>query len=343
MASLLALESKIISVVVVAHGREKFLPEAINSIMNQSCDAQGIEIVIVSDFYPGFIDKLQTEIPIIHVVTDKITLMEKILLGMHRSNGKYVAFLEDDDTFKPDKIKKLLSTLEEDGDIVYVHNSQKVMDSSSRILNHNFRTNTEERINFQPDLTSKREMKNILGKSPDFNLSSICVRRDIFLKTLDRMPVIVDAVDTLFFHIALSSNKKIVLLPDPLTNYRFHESQSNNLGSFSNFTGNRYDYTERYVNSLQAILKNLDGGLSKNILNGIISDTFLNLSLLSKTSDRKKMLSFIKGFIRNSKYFSARYFLLKSCLSVIYLFSPNLAKMTYYWNRSKERERLIGS
>ncbi len=100
-------EKELISCLITTHNRLGDLKRAVNSVVKQSYEK--IELIIVNDFSNDgtkeWINNLQLNIPLI-VVNNKALLGGNVSrnIGIKRSSGKYVAFLDDDDVWYEDKL-----------------------------------------------------------------------------------------------------------------------------------------------------------------------------------------------------------------------------------------------
>lgn len=104
----------LVSVVIPTYKRSDKLMRAINSVFNQTY--QNIELILVNDNYPG--DEYSK------IIEEKVAFLSnnprfRLInqnehingaharnLGIKASSGEYVAFLDDDDWWKPDKIEE---------------------------------------------------------------------------------------------------------------------------------------------------------------------------------------------------------------------------------------------
>lgn len=109
-----SLEKNKVSVIIPTYNRAKYIKRAVNSVVSQTYS--NIEIIIVDDNLTGSDDsiyihkeivKLDTRILI--VKTDgKVGGGKARNIGVENSSGNYLAFLDDDDIYLPEKIQKQL-------------------------------------------------------------------------------------------------------------------------------------------------------------------------------------------------------------------------------------------
>lgn len=132
-----------ISVIITTFNRGKYVKRAIESVLNQTY--QNIEIIIVDDS-----ENIEERMKILKVLEKykekiKVILNQKNMggcysrnIGIEYSQGKYVAFLDDDDYYLPDKITKQYKLLlEKKLDFVtcnmYKYNEKKLQITGSII------------------------------------------------------------------------------------------------------------------------------------------------------------------------------------------------------------------
>jgi glycosyltransferase involved in cell wall biosynthesis len=102
-----------VSVILPTHNRRKALQRAIQSVLDQTC--KDYELIVVND---GSTDDTAH-----YLSTLKIKTLRSIHLdrnrggsiarnqGIDHSNGEYIAFLDDDDAWEPNKLELQVSML----------------------------------------------------------------------------------------------------------------------------------------------------------------------------------------------------------------------------------------
>jgi len=160
----------LVSIIIPYFKKKDYILDAINSILNQTY--QNFEIIIVYDD----IDK--SELSLIYKI-QKIDKRIKVLInkknlgaGLSRnyaiknSNGKYIAFLDADDIWNVEKLKKQVSIMEQKN-LSITHTSYKILDK-----NNNYAT-----IRIAKNLDYKK-----LLKSCDVGLSTVMIKKNLFSK-----------------------------------------------------------------------------------------------------------------------------------------------------------------
>ncbi len=106
--------SEKVSVVITTKNRQKLLQRAVSSAIDQSY--QNIEVIVVDDASKISSDRWCEEkgINYIYIKQEESSGGNYARnLGIKNSTGEYVAFLDDDDYWEPDKIDKQLKTIRE--------------------------------------------------------------------------------------------------------------------------------------------------------------------------------------------------------------------------------------
>ena len=160
----------LVSIIIPYFKKKDYILDAINSILNQTY--QNFEIIIVYDD----IDK--SELSLIYKI-QKVDNRIKVLInkknlgaGLSRnyaiknSNGKYIAFLDADDIWNVEKLKKQVNIMEKKN-LSITHTSYAILDKNNN--NANIR------------LAKNLDYKKLL-KSCDVGLSTVMIKKDLFSK-----------------------------------------------------------------------------------------------------------------------------------------------------------------
>ena len=160
----------LVSIIIPYFKKKDYILDAINSILNQTY--QNFEIIIVYDD----IDK--SELSLIYKI-QKVDKRIKVLInkknlgaGLSRnyaiknSNGKYIAFLDADDIWNVEKLKKQVNIMEQKN-LSITHTSYKILDKNNNHAN----------IRLAKNLDYKK-----LLKSCDVGLSTVMIKKDLFSK-----------------------------------------------------------------------------------------------------------------------------------------------------------------
>jgi glycosyltransferase involved in cell wall biosynthesis len=222
-----------ISIIITAHLRDKYLDKAFESVLAQDFDKKRTELIIVYKFDHDS-DKLKTIKEkanifgnFIDYQTSSDPLSFKIREGVETSKGNIICFLEDDDLFEPNKLKIVYKTFMETDNLGYFHNDHYIINEMGQVTYKSLINREKSTLIDGINSENFREqfLKIYQSGSPQFNLSSICMKRDLVLKDWLSRFTGRRATDVLLFLMAVNSSARIFLSHDRLTFYRVHSSQ----------------------------------------------------------------------------------------------------------------------
>ena len=198
----------LVSVIIPYYKKRNFVKETIVSVINQSYDY--LEILIIyddtnlNDFeYLKEISKLDNRIKIIN--NDKrLGAGLSRNKGIEQSSGKYIAFIDADDTWVPDKLKDQISFMKKNNYQIS-HTSYFIIDEKKKIIG-------QRRAR---DLLSINEVL----KSCDIGLSTVIIEKNVIVKTNTKFPQLVTKEDFVFWLILLKKNYKFYAFDSNLTNW----------------------------------------------------------------------------------------------------------------------------
>ncbi len=198
----------LVSVIIPYHKKRNFVRETILSVTNQSYD--NLEILIIYDDtnlndleFIQEISKLDNRIKIIN--------NKKILgaglsrnIGIEQSNGKYIAFIDADDTWSSDKLKEQISFMKKN-DYQISHTSYLIINEKKKII-------------------GQRKARDLLSfdevlKSCDIGLSTVVIEKDVIIKTSAKFPKLVTKEDFVFWLTLLKKKYKFYAIDSNLTNW----------------------------------------------------------------------------------------------------------------------------
>lgn len=107
----------LVSVVMNCYNQEKYIAEAMKSVLNQTF--KDLELIITdcsTDNSKHIIAAFQQKDPRVHAIfcPKKVSISESLNSGLDKVDGKYVSFLDSDDLWVENKLEKQLETLRRD-------------------------------------------------------------------------------------------------------------------------------------------------------------------------------------------------------------------------------------
>jgi glycosyltransferase involved in cell wall biosynthesis len=226
-----------VSVIVLAYNRDRFVMDAVNSVLNQTLPMNRYEIIVVTNL--ASVERM------VGGLVDRVVRHDDARGGYARgvevSNGELVAFLDDDDMFASGKLEHVVGVFGKDKSLGFYHHNVAFIDVSGIFFYDDaiaeyWRTKVFNERVYAKTLEEKEKLVEYLItevhrfrkdlRDPfywlGFNSSSIVVRRDLAMKYLDALGRMYIAQDNLHFIEALLSNYAVMHEPIELTNYRLH-------------------------------------------------------------------------------------------------------------------------
>ena len=282
-----------IIIAIPTYNRESYLRDCLISILNQSFQDFLILIFDNCSNYDivGMVKEFNDKR--IEVVKNEVNLgndgnFKKIF--NYNFESDYLVIFHDDDTMHPDFLKKGVSLMDENGDMVWVGTSMNFVKNKNKMLDFS------KIKNKKPLILNKHDLIRCILRWFRLNFGSIMYRvkyvEDIepffknFFKWCDRP-----------FLISLIRDRNVGIIEDELVNYRIHSNQDSQAAAI--------DKSECLFNLFIFYKENLPQPLSKNdkklfysfTTNNIISDAgscggSVNFRSFLNEARRRKLLNF---------------------------------------------------
>ena len=243
------IKRPLVSVIMPTYNHAQFIGDAIESVINQTW--QTWEMLIIDD---GSTDNTKS---VVQSYVSKDSRIKYFALGqnsgraavarnygINNSKGKYVAFLDSDDMWKPTKIEKQIELLENDDNIFMVYSRYIVIKNGIFLRILPKRKKLRAGNVFVPLFLSN----NFIGSSSVL-LRNI-VKENNYLFDTD---IGLRAIEDYALWLEIAKNKQIAYIDEPLVVYREHGSNTS-IGIKS--------YLLRYLQ----VIKKYRHGVSKRLL-----------------------------------------------------------------------------
>lgn len=236
-----------VSVIIITFKRAQFITRAINSVLNQTY--QDFELIIVDDNNPNTIYRKQLEdIMKQYKDNDKIKYIQHECnkngsaarnTGIKEARGEYIAFLDDDDYYMPDRLEILVNSLSKNKEYNAAYSSV-IVTKNKKIIG----------------LTEANKSGN-MGKELLLNSFAIGTGSNLFLRTntvrdLNGFDVTFKRHQDIEFMIRFFRSNKLLAISNPLV-VKVQDDRKNE--------PNVKDYLEikkHFINTFKEDIENLD-------------------------------------------------------------------------------------
>ena len=206
-------DTPLVSVIINCHNGEKYLEECLKSIILQSYDNweiifwDNLSIDRSKNIVNSFSDKRKK-----YFYSNKfLNLYHARNLAIEQASGKYISFLDVDDTWEKEKMELQVNFLESNKDIKMVYSNFYLLDQSKG----------EKISRYNNQLPSGRITGQLL-KNYTIGILTVCAHKKIFEKYFFETKYNVIGDFDLF--IKISREISIGCIQKPLANYRIHDN-----------------------------------------------------------------------------------------------------------------------
>ena len=198
----------LVSVIIPYYKKRNFVKKTLISVINQSYENFEIFIIYddtnLNDF--EFLKETAKIDNRIKIIKNNANLGAGFSrnIGIDRSNGKYIAFLDADDTWSPDKLQSQISFMKKNNYKI-THTSYYIVDDKKKIIG--FRK--------ARDLVSIDEIL----KSCDIGLSTVILEKNLLVDDKIKFPQLITKEDFVFWLMLFKKKHNFFALDMYLTNW----------------------------------------------------------------------------------------------------------------------------
>lgn len=208
-------EPKTISVIIPTYNSAKYLPQAIDSVIAQLYPV--FEIIVVND---GSTDDTDNVIKdyldcIIYIKQPNAGPASGRNAGIKMAQGEYIAFLDADDIWMPDKVKEQMNVFQENPNAALVYSRAAVLNQKDNNLS-----------SYTGDVYSGKIFEKLLENCP-IVLTTVIVKSDVIKQNGGFNESLFTAEDTNLF-LKIAKGYEIVCTDKVLAYYRKHNTNRSN-------------------------------------------------------------------------------------------------------------------
>ena len=322
----------LVSVIVLAYDRKRYLMNAVTSVLNQEIDRSDYEIIVSKNFQDESIDKFLEDNHVISIIDNVQGIGPRLGGCLLKARGEIISFLEDDDAWEPNKLSNVINAFLGDDRVGYYHNAYLPINEdgieTKEWIHHK---NIKFRKEILPQSFTLKDIVHLVKFSPNFNMSSISISRRLAMQLINDFSKIRYAVDTFLFVGSIFYGFAFIIDNKKLTRYKIHQSnmnqKTNDFGEF--ITGAKLLYEEHYL-AFKEMLKIFKHSFITKLLISYEREWELRLNLLEAKKHRTQMLNVL---VNDIKYLFLRrdYAMFLYLLATIFVVSPYFAQRIYYF------------
>lgn len=210
------------SIVLISYKHDDFFSDALNSIINQIYDKTKLELIVVckSSGKPiDIIKGIRFDFDVKLVIDDGFSQGPKYEAAFQMARHDWIALLDDDDMWRPDKLKVLSNLIAKNDELVYIHNSKKLINKEFH-FNNIYGRNLKKEANNDLKKTNKTKINSI---NCMHNGSSITFKKQIVSNYKYIFGNLPGAVDFFLFASARMFEGKLFCLDEELTYFRVEQ------------------------------------------------------------------------------------------------------------------------
>jgi glycosyltransferase involved in cell wall biosynthesis len=209
----------LVSVIIPCYNNGKYIEECVRSVLKQTYT--NFEIIIINDASTDDsaqkIKKLQEENPQkIQVITNRKNCNRSISrnIGMHRSKGELICFLDSDDRWYPSKLANQVRAMQDDPKLAFCGTGMDLINE-----------NSDPKHTGLHICRSGEIFLHLLARRCLINTSSVMLRRSVVDKVGNFSHSKIPAEDYDYW-VRASFLGRYKHIPEELVSYRIHEAQS---------------------------------------------------------------------------------------------------------------------
>lgn len=326
-----------ISIIITAYNRLDFIDRAIESVARQTLDPSNLQVILVTNFQYN-LNLPKSKYHSIFVINTNGTIGHFLYMAMLKAEGEIIAFLDDDDIWANNKLEIINDKFLQNKDIYYYHNSAKYINLQDKEIKYKRPLDSKKiflkkngTYDFSMSNPDNRSINLALIVSGDFNLSSICIRRNLISSSLAQLRRVEGSTDAFFFWLSIVSGHTLYFDYSKLTDYRVHDRNSSSIPTVSS----KYKELNRQIKTYDILIEIvLIGHQIKNkyeILSwfNLFRSQEIMLFLIFAKAERKKVLQHFIRLLKFNPMLHNHIRLRIELFSIFYILFPHLSILIY--------------
>lgn len=310
-----------VSVIVIAHNRKEYILQALMSVSNQTLSKDMFEVIVVKNFRDPKIDTFLESSKYSNFYTEAEETGHKMAVGISLAKGDIIAFLEDDDLFEPTKLETIIGYFLKDKDLCFLHNSMSsINENGSPTTYHQV---TSKLVEFNPGSAFLATCQKEGIKPTDIVYSScMAIKKELGTSYLDSLKKIKAAPDTFLVLCMINSNCKGIHIPEKLTKYRLHLSQSIQYGDYNEFQAGNLEIRKKWKADYEVMSENFVNVNAKALASFLMDYNNLLSTNLKPSRNIMEKTSLLLRLFRQIHIFRFYNYLMMTLLTLGTMMSP---------------------
>ena len=214
------MSKPLVSVIIPTYNRPHFLKQTLKSVIGQSYN--NLEVIVIDDGTPGEENKqICGDNPQIRYIkiTNSGSPCKPRNIGIDKANGKYLAFVDDDDIWHSDKIKKQVEVLENNKDFGLAHSYCNCINSEGKLL---------DKIVGRPGTTNVKHGNVLIKMIGNWTImsSTPLVKKSVIDAVGYFNEAMPHAGEDVEYWSRCAFHTKFYYIDEPLVNYRIHDTNA---------------------------------------------------------------------------------------------------------------------
>uniref|UniRef100_B8HPX7 Glycosyl transferase family 2 n=1 Tax=Cyanothece sp. (strain PCC 7425 / ATCC 29141) TaxID=395961 RepID=B8HPX7_CYAP4 len=199
-------DSPLISVIIPVYNRDRYLAEAIESVLNQTYPA--IDLIVVDDGSSDRSAEVAQRYPLTYVYQSNQGISAARNAGVALAKGNFIAFLDSDDIWVIDKLSKQMDVFAADSELEAVFGYAQQF--------------------YSPDLDEsiQRRIKCHSQPIPAYLATAMLIKFEAFLRIGPFDPSLRTSNDINWYILATEKELRYFMLPDVVYYRRLHETNN---------------------------------------------------------------------------------------------------------------------
>ena len=287
----------LVSVCMQTWNSERFIAEAIESVLGQ--DFEDFELIIVdgasTDATKEIIERYAKQAPRIRVIFHErnLGISKAANDGIEAAKGKFIAQIDSDDVWAPDKLTKQLAVLERNEDLI-VWSEGEIIDDTGRSIGKSF----SERLANNVFISAKAKKSGDLWQEllpANYIFHSTIIYKKENLRSV-RYDEGIRVINDFKFFLDLARNYQFYYIAEPLAKYRIH-GDNTLAGSGTEALERRQISDKEYISIVEDAMRQYDGKVTRQTRAVVYGHIGFLYHLAGET--KKGQRFFLRAFICN--------------------------------------------